>query len=195
MIGIVFYNLIVLAFMLFILRKLPFRYVLVILSVILACLNIRFAPFSLVEYLYALLDTPSVMSVLFASYYIAVFALRNRKITHKPPLSLGVQILYVLFGLYLYLSALGIAFVDIYFIDCPIKLVILCGFAFVLYLCNHLAGYMLLIALVCYMARLLGEIDVMSYCIDVLLWAYCVCGVIWHITKNTMHAKHPNNLL
>ena len=135
-------SLCLLALLLALFQKL--RYGAVLSVAIVAACNVKILGYSACEYYVACFDTPSVLSLALSLCYLARILLRHyAKDRYKALLEVRIMPLPALllwsgFGLWLYLGALGIGLVDIYYIDSRVQIAIIAGLIVACGLCSRL---------------------------------------------------------
>lgn len=187
-------SLCLLALLLALFQKL--RYGAVLSVAIVAACNVNILGYSACEYYVACFDTPSVLSLALSLCYLARILLRHyAKDRYKALLEVRIMPLPALllwsgFGLWLYLGALGIGLVDIYYIDSRVQIAIIAGLIVACGLCSRLFA---LLACVSVAVGYLAGFGLYESVIDVGLWLACVILGLWCVCqKYVSKVVRPN---
>lgn len=187
-------SLCLLALLLALFQKL--RYGAVLSVAIVAACNVKILGYSACEYYVACFDTPSVLSLALSLCYLARILLRHyAKDRYKALLEVRIMPLPALllwsgFGLWLYLGALGIGLVDIYYIDSRVQIAIIAGLIVACGLCSRLFA---LLAYVSVAVGYLAGFGLYESVIDVGLWLACVILGLWCVCqKYVSKVVRPN---
>lgn len=187
-------SLCLLALLLALFQKL--RYGAVLSVAIVAACNVKILGYSACEYYVACFDTPSVLSLALSLCYLARILLRHyAKDRYKALLEVRIMPLPALllwsgFGLWLYLGALGIGLVDIYYIDSRVQIAIIAGLIVACGLCSRLFA---LLACVSVAVGYLAGFGLYESVIDVGLWLACVSLGLWRVRqKYVSKVVRPN---
>ena len=187
-------SLCLLALLLALFQKLHYGAVLSV-AIVAAC-NVKILGYSACEYYVACFDTPSVLSLALSLCYLARILLRHyAKDRYKALLEVRIMPLPALllwsgFGLWLYLGALGIGLVDIYYIDSRVQIAIIAGLIVACGLCSRLFA---LLACVSVAVGYLAGFGLYESVIDVGLWLACVILGLWCVCqKYVSKVVRPN---
>lgn len=88
-----------------------------------------------------------------------------------------VQYVWIGFGLVLYMGFLGY-FVDIYHLGFKMQLFVLSILSIFSYILCARSGFLLLICMLAYGLKILGDMNIFNYCIDPFLWIGCIIAAI-----------------
>lgn len=177
-------SLCLLALLLALFQKL--RYGAVLSVAIVAACNVKILGYSACEYYVACFDAPSVLSLALSLCYLARILLRHyaknryKALLEARIMPLPALLLWSGFGLWLYLGALGIGLVDIYYIDSRGQIAIIAGLIVACGLCSRLFA---LLACVSLAVGYLAGFGLYESVIDVGLWLVCVILGLWCVCQ------------
>lgn len=178
----------------------PYKLAILCIWVIIFNINLGFG-FSICDYTYALFDSPSMLLVLLSLLYLMrVFCASIINIVPQdivsnkwckrleqylcicifPPL---LQCIWAIFGIVLYAGFFGYGFLDIYHLEFRILAFILAFLSVICYVVCPLSGFIFVLCVVGYEFKILGDMSVLSYCIDPFLWLWCVFMSFWRFCR------------
>lgn len=194
-------NLIFLSVCVFVLQNLALRYLVPCVFLCLFAFNLPWFGWSTCAYIYALFDVPSLILVFICLWWFVRFVSikimkKHNKYIASDSIFLkvlyyiqshyffpsNIQYIWIILGVFIYISFLGYGFIDIYHLEFKIQVFLYFILSLVSYYFCRLVGYGLILSLLGYQLGILGQISIINYIIDPFLWVGCIIALLWRFS-------------
>lgn len=203
MIAAICINIVALAVIVAIAKALPRVVCGIIIVLWLIIFNVPFMEYSLCGYFYGLFDMPSLMLSLLSVAYIMREILiplsaflstsahpKAQKLAKRLESSTNLKLfppamclVYALFGFVVYMGFFAPFFVNIYYLEFKMWVLILATLCLISYRYSAVCGALLVACMFAYSADVFGGRHIVSYVICPFLWLFSVCGAVIYGVK------------